>query len=263
MRTRDLEDVSMLAIIGASESPVGSRRVTHVLRESGTFVSESTVSRLLRQLDAQSLTRSVDGKGRILTTEGRRRLANRQAVERRDEAFARVVDIDNVQDLLDLLLARRALEREAARAVAIRATADEIAQLEESLRQHEESIAAGGLPNGVDFHRLIGKASGNKLLIAMTDLVFDPLLDRTEEILDIIIGSHHSEMRSVTEHKAIVEALAAHDPDAAEAVMVEHVNRLIQEVEQFAASHWATMFNRMLAWVKAETTQVPSGQQTI
>lgn len=263
MKTRELDDISMLAIIGASESPVGSRTVTNLLRESGASLSESTVSRLLRRLDAQNLTRSVDGKGRILTIEGRRRLENRQAAERRGMAFARVVDIESVQDLLDLLLARRGFEREAARAAAARATSDEIAALDESLRKHEESIAAGDIPNGVDFHRLIGKASGNKLLIAMTDLVFDPLLDKTEEILDIIVGSNHSEMQSVIEHREIVNALAAHDADAAEAIMVDHVNRLIREVEQFSASHWAALVNRMLAWAKAETTQGSPSQRTI
>lgn len=254
MRARYSEEITLLAIIGESTSPVGARKVTDALHHRGVRISESTVSRLFRKLDAQNLTRATDSKGRVLTLEGRRRLATLQAAERRGEAVTGIKDINSVQDLLDLLLARRGVEREAARAAASRATADEITQLAELVSKHEQRLAKGEVPreDALNFHRLISAASGNKLLVAMADLVFDPLLDKTEEILDVIVGSHHSEARSIFEHKAVVEAIAARDVDAAEAAMVEHVNRLILEVEEFASGDQAALFDRMLAWVKAE-----------
>lgn len=250
----------MLAIIGESNVPVGSRKILDGLRRINVNVSESTVSRILRHLDAQGLTRSAEAKGRVITPEGQNRLAQLHAADNHGVGLARAPDIDNVQDLLDLLMARRGIEREAIRAAALRATPDEIALLEKLTQRHEQQVRSRQLPSkdSLDFHHIIGKASRNSLLLAMIEIAFNPLLDKTEAVLDVIVGSHHSEMRSVAEHQAILTALKARDPDAAEEAMLAHVNRLIQEVEEFAASDWAAVFDRMLAWVKLETSHTAS-----
>jgi DNA-binding FadR family transcriptional regulator len=71
-----------------------------------------------------------------------------------------------------------------------------------------------------EFHRLIGVASGNSVLASLIEGLSGPTnrariwRGRTE------VGAQE---RTVREHQAILDALAAHAPDVAHAAMVGHV----------------------------------------
>ena len=246
------EEAAALEIIGRTDSPVGSRQITTELVQSGFTLSESTVSRLLRRLDKQELTRRIGSKGRMLTETGRRQLEDLQMMVRRQSRG--YLEVESVHDVLDLLLARRAIERESARAAASRIRKADLQYLRDLVVRHGESIPDPSATRAVarEFHRTIARASANKLLAAMTDLAFDPALDRTESILEVIVGSHHSEAQSIKEHQEIVDALAAGDPQRAEQAMFRHVNRLIEEVEMFRKSDNVALIDRLLAWVRNE-----------
>jgi len=79
---------ALLAFMSAQEGPVGARAAARHLRECGFDVSESTVSRLLNDLDERALSQSLGKKGRILTEEGNRVAANQQLDSQRESYFA-------------------------------------------------------------------------------------------------------------------------------------------------------------------------------
>ena len=126
--------------IDASPTPLGSRRAADALRGAGIVVSESTVSRLLRRLDDQDLTRPLDSKGRVLTEGGRRQVLRLNESGRRDGIFEDATDVQSLKELLDLLCARRGVEREAARAAARYASPPDIRRLEVLVREHKQRL---------------------------------------------------------------------------------------------------------------------------
>jgi DNA-binding FadR family transcriptional regulator len=130
------EEIILLQAIGGSSTPVGSRRAADALRGAGITVSESTVSRLLRRLDGEKLTEAQETKGRILTEEGRRLLLTLNERDRREQILRDASGVSDISDLLDLLYARRGVEREAVCAAARRATDADIARLQELVADH-------------------------------------------------------------------------------------------------------------------------------
>ena len=246
------EEAALLEILESATHPVGSRQATQALRELGLELSESTVSRLLRKLDAQNLTAPVNGKGRVLTDEGRRLLETVTDISATPGTLASVPDIRNARELLDLLYARRTVEREVAREAALRAQPEDIAALAGLLEDHRTRLDQGltGRGPALEFHRQVGRASHNPVLIQLTSHVLDRRLDALEAVLDVVVGAHHSEHLSVDEHAAVLAAIRAGQPDEAERTMERHVSRLIREVEEDLASDRAGIYERLLTWMK-------------
>jgi DNA-binding FadR family transcriptional regulator len=248
------EETVLLHAIGLSSTPVGSRRAADALREEGIEVSESTVSRLLRRLDGHNLTEALEAKGRVLTEDGRRLVASLSARDRRDQVLRDASGVHDVDELLELLYARRGVEREAARAAARRATDADIQRLQGLVADHQARIDTGRIirHGALTFHQVIGEMANSRLLAAMMEVLFEPVMDQTEAILDVIIGSHHSEQRSVEEHLEIMEAIVQRDPERADAAMAAHLGRLIAETEEFAATHQDDLVERMLTWMHGD-----------
>lgn len=249
-------EVALLEVLESAAHPVGSRQATQALRDQGFGLSESTVSRLLRKLDAQQLTASVDGKGRVLTDAGRRRLKTGTEVPSVGTNTSLLPDIRNIRDLLDLLYARRTVEREVTREAALRASPDDVEALETLLNEHGACLNQGrtGRVPALEFHRQIGRSSHNIFLAHITAHVLDPRLDVLEAALDVIVGAHHSEQLSIDEHAEILVAIRGGQPVEAERAMERHVTRLIQEVEEDLATDRAGIYERLFAWMK-ETAQ--------
>lgn len=246
------EEVAVLDIIGRAEAPVGSRQITRELAGQGFTLSESTVSRRLRKLDHRHLTRPAGAKGRVLTEAGHRQLDELRAMRHRRPAS--YVDIRTIRDLLDLLRARRAIEREAARAAAASIDEADLRQLRGLIEQHQAAIARGGRRTDAAhaFHLTILRSSGNKLLRAMGELAFDPALDGAAAALDFIIGNRSRELMDIRDHREVLEALAAGDGDSAERAMLRHLDRLIHEVEAFQEGDSAAVLDRVVAWMAGE-----------
>lgn len=237
-RLPDPNEVALVIAIAHLPQPVGAREATRALRSAGVVVSEATVTRLLRAVDALGLTARIGGKGRVLTEEGRKLVMATEADRKRREQFAIALDIRSLDDLVDLLRARRAVELEAARSAALRATDDEIARLESLLTQHVSTLDAGQTPRhpALEFHRSIGHASHNRAIQALTETLFDPRLDRVEQVLDVVTAMHRSASRSAVDHQRIIDGLRSRDARAAEASMAAHLDRLLGDVESLLTS---------------------------
>jgi DNA-binding GntR family transcriptional regulator len=153
------------------------------------------------------------------------RLEGRKLVERKPRIGVSVVGLSK-DDLDELFTVREALEGMACRLAATRLGDDEIDRLRRLLARHQETE---GLRRGTgyyqgsadeDFHFRIVRGSGSGRLIAS-------LCD--ELYYQVRIYRYRSSMTpgraaaAFEEHQQIVEALAARDPDRAEAAMRRHV----------------------------------------
>jgi DNA-binding GntR family transcriptional regulator len=157
--------------------------------------------------------------------EAMNRLEARNLVERRPRFGVQVVRLSE-RDLAELFAMREALEGMACRLAATAMPDEEIADLSALLEEHGRSkgVRSGsdyyqGSANE-DFHFRIVRGSGNARLIKALceDLYYQIRIYRYRSSV-----SPGRTQAAFNEHKAIVKALRARDPDRAEAAMRKHI----------------------------------------
>ncbi|MDI3403382.1 GntR family transcriptional regulator [Streptomyces cavernicola] len=247
-RPADAVGDALLIAIDEAGIPVGARQISAALVGQGQRLSESTVARRLRQLDAEGLTLQVGGKGRVLTPAGSR------AVERlrrtsRSASLVSASEVHTAQDVLNLLKARRAIEPEAVRDATAHISDAQLTALRKVVAEHHERARAKERPPrdiALTFHRLLAAPAQNPLVQAMIAIVLDDSHDHVEAALDVILEAHHHSAVSVAEHDSIIEAMAGRDAERAADLMRAHLDRLLEEVDAFVARYDAELLERLL-----------------
>ena len=136
-------------------------------------------------------------------------------------------------ELIELLVFREAVEGMAARHAAVNATDDEIARLRALLEQHQNdpAIKAGiGYFQGAgdtDFHLQIAEASRNSRINAFVSGSLYSILRLYRHRMSSIPGRPFA---ALAEHRAILGAIEARNPDDAERAMREHIQNSRQNV---------------------------------
>ena len=231
----DSRELELLLLIAGTPGALGARELGRKLN-GPTRVSESTLNRLLRRLDEQGLTVSQDGRGRVLSAAGRA-LAERAANEQRWHEQLGALGIHTLEDVHDLVIARRGLEREIARSVATTASQEDIERLRGYLAEYDRSIETDSARRdvAVDFHKALVSLSSNRMLQAAAMVLFDTRFDVFEQVLDIATAGRGRTHEGPHEHDAIVEAIVRGDIDGAEAAMVRHLDRLVDDASSSVA----------------------------
>lgn len=128
---------------------------------------------------------------------------------------------------LELLRARALVEGEVAALAAGMANREQLAGLEEAVRQMEAEAVAGAAPLQGDrlFHLRLAHITGNSTLVRVVAELFDqrsnPLASRLGEHLE-----HSGSWQcAVNEHRKVIQALQCRDADAARAAMHRHMAR--------------------------------------
>lgn len=238
---RQMAELVALALLEEAAMPVGAARLAGALRRAGILVAEPTAGRLLHALDEHGYTHTAGAKrGRVITEAGRQRLAELRQRERRGEHSARMVgavETADIDDLIDLLHVRRAVEAEAARVAARRATDEELDRITAFAAEHAQAASDGGgiSAPSLTFHRLVAEASHNRLLVAVALLLLDPANDPLARLLAAIALDEGVTLDHVADHVALAAALRSRDAAAAETMMRAHMDRLIQTVETYRA----------------------------
>jgi DNA-binding GntR family transcriptional regulator len=156
------------------------------------------------------------------------RLAHAHLVELRPNRGA-IIPTPSAAESREVFEARRAIECAIAAKVAATATRRDVAALRDRVAAEEAAYARGddrgGLRLSIEFHRRLAALAGNAVLTRFLDeLVFrTPLIALTHR-------GHAPSTCGVDDHVALVEAVAARDPDRAATVMREHVATLEREL---------------------------------
>lgn len=225
-----------LDLLAEASDPIGSVRLAEALDERGIPVAEATAGRFLRVLDRNGYTRVIGRRGRVLTEDGRMHLARLRVLERQREHSAvlmQAVDATDVNELIDLLYVRRAVEPEVARHAAVRASEVERRMIQAAANCHMQNVMEGfdgGTP-ALEFHRIVAHASHNRMLSAVVGMLVDPANDPLSKLLDLIAVQSGAHVTFAHEHRDIVEAICLTDPAAAEQSMRAHIDHLIALVE--------------------------------
>ena len=135
----------------------------------------------------------------------------------------------------ELLRARQVIESECAALAAKSATRPQVQAIEAALTEMEREMAEAKQPLPGDrlFHLCIAEATGNGSLVHVVRMLWEeragPLFKRLE---------HHYDtpalwQAAMAEHRAVLKAIAAHDPRGARAAMRRHLN---QACKRFSTS---------------------------
>jgi len=146
------------------------------------------------------------------------------------EALSFIVDFHRDTTVLEFLRVRRILEPAATAMAAERITIEEI----ESLGKLLDSLGPDPdvedlVANDLEFHRRIAAYSGNSVLCSLLETLSGPTTRAR-----VWRGLTQSDAigRTLAEHRAILDALASHDPEVARSWSTVH----IASVEQWLAS---------------------------
>ncbi len=176
------------------------------------------------------LTRRL-GVGRSAVRAALARLEHEGLVELEPHRGARVRRVA-LGEAIEILQARVALEGLAVRQAAARATAADVHELRAILAEMRRVLDAGDLLAASDANALLhdrlrrigGHATANRLISELRSQ-----LVRFEYRTILVPGRSG---RSLAEHTAIVDAVAAADPDAAEAAMRAHLSHVGDALRQ-------------------------------
>ncbi|WP_418275238.1 FadR/GntR family transcriptional regulator [Isoptericola jiangsuensis] len=137
------------------------------------------------------------------------------------EGIGFLVDIHDDATLLEMFGVRRILESAAARSAATRATPELIERLEAIAESSKDASSVDNLvDHDTEFHREIASAASNRYLSGMLDTLSSSTV-RARVWRGLSQGG--SVERTLAEHRAILDAVRAGDPDLAAALMTAHI----------------------------------------
>lgn len=138
-----------------------------------------------------------------------------------------------VQDINEPIEVRRLMDPQIVKLAAERATEEDIAAMEDSLRRQAEKVEAGELilQEDSEFHFLIAKATKNGII----EMLVEAIHDITWETREKSIMAEQGGRRSLEGHYPILEAIKNKDPEAAYQAMTRHLD----DVEELILSNSA------------------------
>lgn len=224
----------ILKTISNSSVPVGSGFVRENLKLNGYDISEATVGRILREMDAEGYTEKVGFKGRILTSYGiekLRELEHDHKINHYGNELINAIKATGRKNLIDILIARKVIESQLARLAAQYITQKELKEMEEVIKFQQVHVEKGLsiAEDDVKFHKLIAQAARNRVLDAALDLIRQH--GQLSPVLEYIRKKVKSKV--LLDHEKIFEAIASRNPEAAENAMVKHIENLIADVEKY------------------------------
>jgi len=228
------EEYQILKILGESDTPLGSGTISEKLKAVDIDISEATIGRYLRNFDSRGLTEREGFQGRCLTDAGKKVLdeyEHDKDLQTKTNYIMRLAKAGAKDELIHILVARRAIEKETCRLAAEKIADEDLEVLADTVKRHQDLIQKGvsGAKEDTDFHKTIARIGGNKFLAAALDLIRqDGQLSPVFEYIREKVGS-----TVVTDHKKILEALRKRDVVEAENAMALHMENVIKDVKKY------------------------------
>ena len=149
------------------------------------------------------------------------------------EAMSFVVDLHDDSSILELFAVRRILEPAAAGLAATRITEPDVTALREQIASVDESTSVEGLvAHDLEFHGAIADLAGNSYLATL----IESLSSRTVRArVWRGLTQENSIARTLSEHAAIVEALAIGDAKLVESLSTVHISGVEQWLRDFSS----------------------------
>jgi len=211
-RISDLVFEQLRDLIFKGRIKPGNQLMTERELAESLGVSRPTVREAINRLVALRLLEHRQGQGTFVVS---------PAAEKNPLG----VPHDQEVSLSDLLEVRLGLECNAVMMAARRATDEDIRDMEQSLRDMEAQIGAGGLGSDQDvtFHMAVAYATKNMVQIHIMKTFYDLLFYGIKSNLQHLYTEPTTLEIIIRQHNHILEAIRDRDPDAAYSAMREHI----------------------------------------
>jgi GntR family transcriptional repressor for pyruvate dehydrogenase complex len=135
-----------------------------------------------------------------------------------------IIEIDNDEDIDSLMDTRGVLERHSVRLAAMRATEEGLASILEAHASFRYAAEAekDTLEEDHLFHLAIARACGNGVTLSLIGIMTPKIIAMNRDFAESDPGRA---MRTHAEHQAVVDAIAAKNPEAAEEAMRIHMEK--------------------------------------
>jgi GntR family transcriptional repressor for pyruvate dehydrogenase complex len=190
--------------------PLPSER--HLAERFG--VSRGSIRDALRTLETIGLLETRHGQGTF---------PHELSVERLVAPLASVMAYrSDLQD--ELLDVRRMFEPAVARAAALRATDEDLADLERILETQRQKLKGGqsAIAEDTAFHAVLARATRNRVVMSIMATLNDLLVESRTQSL----RQKGRPARSIDGHEAVVAALRRRDADGASQAMYNHIDQI-------------------------------------
>src|SRR5512138_1936600 len=136
--------------------------------------------------------------------------------------------------LRDLQELRRVVEPAAVRMAAERATAHDVTEIEAAYAGMRDAIERGGdyVANDLRFHQGLLRAGGNRMMVQMSKAI-GALLRTSFEVSTSLLDGPAS---SLPLHRAVLDAVIAHEPEAAERASLVLIDSARDDIDQVLAA---------------------------
>jgi DNA-binding FadR family transcriptional regulator len=207
----------LLARINGGEFVPGSRLPSERQLMESFQVGRPAIREALQNLQRMGLIQITHGESARVLAPTARTILDQIA------GTARHILSKSPKTLDDLKDARLFFEVGMARLAAARATPDDVTALEEKIDNQE---AAGDdidrfLRADIAFHRGVAGVSGNPIFMAVSEAMLEWLLEYHVGL----IRKDGREMKTLAEHRLILQRIGAHDVEGAAAAMLAHLTR--------------------------------------
>ena len=204
-------------LIASGEFPPGARLPAERELAASLGVSRASVREAIISLEMGGLVEVRVGTGIFVTSPGTQGTAAR----------------DGGPGPFELLQARRLVEGEIAALAASKASREDLDSLRGCVARMEAHVDDFAVREASDreFHLRIAKATGNSSL----ELVVEGLWNQRAELWGRMQRHFHTvdlAHKTIRDHAAILEAIAARDPDGARAAMHRHLTRVVREFQR-------------------------------
>ncbi|GAB2635851.1 FadR/GntR family transcriptional regulator [Prescottella soli] len=203
----------------AGEWEIGSKLPGETTLATELGVGRSTIREALRMLAGQGMLRARQGAG-VFVDRTEPEVDGWEGVLQR-EAIAAVVEV------------RAAIEIEAARLAALRATDADVAAMRRALELRADAADAPDrefVEADIAVHRSVVAAAHNPVLSELFETFVPRLADAMTEMIALLGLRHRDTEPDADEHAALVDAIAAGDVDEAARVSRAHLEGMAADL---------------------------------
>lgn len=221
---------NILSEISKSKVPMGASLLALVID-----TSQATIGRQLQQLEHSGYLEKLSNKGRIITDKGKEyfnKIENDLVRAQKAQELIEISKVFSKERLLDILKARKILEKETAMLAAKNIKKEELNKLRTLVNTQEIKVVQGvlGDEEDLEFHSLIARIAGNEVVEQLLTLI---LTQKGAYLEFSFIRQNLPKSTTVGDHKKILQAFEDGNAELAGDVMVNHINKIIEDVVKY------------------------------
>lgn len=213
---------ALFDMVVSGRAPVGEALPAEAALARTLDVSRLTLREAVRVLTGRGVLRPVHGRGTFVNPPGRwTDLGSIVALRSRTSSWSEIAgQLVEIRRMIEVGSAGLAAERRS------RTDVDRLGRdLEDFRAHHEAGDAERATTADLDFHDHILQAAGNPFLFT----VYEPLHGLLERGRAETSASSEVRERAMGHHRAILDAIAAGDPRAAERAMSAHMDQTARD----------------------------------